>query len=103
MAKKKAENDQLGQLNEQVQQLDQELKQTAQEAQKLQAEVKQLNAQKLQLEKEKLDFEKQLEWYKARTDSSYKDQLIELEKRRVQLEGLQLFDDNAKNDEIRDY
>ena len=103
LKKKKAENDQLGQLNEQVQQLDQELKQTAQEAQKLQAEVKQLNAQKLQLEKEKLDFEKQLEWYKARTDSSYKDQLIELEKRRVQLEGLQLFDDNAKNDEIRDY
>ncbi len=103
MAKKKAENDQLGQLNEQVQQLDQELKQTAQEAQKLQAEVKQLNAQKLQLEKEKLDFEKQLEWYKARTDSSYKDQLIELQKRRVQLEGLQLFDDNASNDEIRDY
>ena len=103
MAKKKAENDQLGQLNEQVQQLDQELKQSVQEAQKLQAEVKQLNAQKLQLEREKLDFEKQLEWYKARTDNSYKDQLIELQNKRVQLEGLQLFDNNAKNDEIRDY
>ena len=102
MSKKKAENDQLGQLGQQVQQLDQELKQTTQEAQKLQAEVKQLNAQKMQLEKEKLDFEKQLEWYKARTDSSYKDQLVELQKKRVQLEGLQLFDSNPRNDEIQD-
>ena len=102
IAKKKAENDQLGQMDQKIQQMDQELKQTTQEAQKLQQEVERLNAQKVQLEQEKLEFEKQLKWYQARTDSSYKDQMIELQKKRVQLEGLQLFDNNSRNDEIKD-
>jgi len=60
MAKKKKENDQLGQLSQQVQQLDQQLKQASGEAQKLQQQVEQLNAEKLELEKQKLEFEKEL-------------------------------------------
>ena len=101
IAKRKAENDQLGQLNQQLQQMDQQLKQTTQEAQKLQQEVQKLNESKLQLEQEKLAFEKQLEWYKAKSDTSYKDQMIELEKKRVQLEGLQLIDIDPRNNEIK--
>ena len=50
LAKKKSENDQLGQLGQQVQQLDQQLKETTKEAQKLQQQVESLNAEKLKLE-----------------------------------------------------
>lgn len=103
MAKKREENNQLEQLSQQAQELEQQLQQTTSEAQKLQQQVEKLNAEKIQLEKDKLEFEKQLEWYKARTDSSYKDQLVELQKKRVQLEGLQLFDGNPRNDEIKDH
>ena len=101
IAKRKAENDQLGQLNQQLQQMDQQLKQTTQEAQKLQSEVDKLNQTKLQLEQEKLSFQKQLEWYKAKSDTAYKDQMLELEKKRVQLEGLQLIDIDPRNNEIK--
>lgn len=101
LAKKKAENDQLGKMNQQLQQMDQQLKQTTKEAQKLQQEVEQLNSQKLQLEKDKLEFQKQLEWFKAKDLSSYNQEKLEWEKKRVQLEGLQLLDDNHRNNEIR--
>ena len=101
IAKQKTEQNQLGQLNQQLQQMDQQLKQTTQEAQKLQSEVDKLNQTKLQLEQEKLSFQKQLEWYKAKSDTAYKDQMLELEKKRVQLEGLQLIDDNPKNNEVK--
>ena len=101
IAKQKAEQNQLGQLNQQLQQMDQQLKQTTQEAQKLQSEVDKLNQTKLQLEQEKLSFQKQLEWYKAKSDTAYKDQMLELEKKRVQLEGLQLIDDDPRNNEVK--
>jgi hypothetical protein len=101
ITKQKAEQNQLGQLNQQLQQMDQQLKQTTQEAQKLQSEVDKLNQTKLQLEQEKLSFQKQLEWYKAKSDTAYKDQMLELEKKRVQLEGLQLIDDDPRNNEVK--
>ena len=101
ITKKKTENDQLGKLSQQVQQLDQQLKQTSSEAEKLQKEVESLNAEKLKLEKDKLEFQKQLEWFKAKDQSSYNEQKLEWEKKRVQLEGLQLLDNNKNNDEIR--
>lgn len=101
MEKKRQEANQVNKLTEQVNQLNQQLQQTTSEAQKLQQQVQSLNAQKLALEKEKLDFTKQLEWFKARVDSSYKTELLEWEKKRVQLEGLQLLDESKRNDEIK--
>jgi len=99
--KKKQESNQLGQLSQQVQQLDQQLKQTTSEAQKLQNEVQKLNAEKLQLERDKLNFQKELDWYIARSDNRYKENSLEWEKKRVELEGLQLLDNNTRNDEIK--
>lgn len=101
LAKKRSENDQLGQLSQQVQQLDQQLKQASTEAQKLQQEVDRLNAEKIAIEKEKLQFEKELGWFNARAKSSYDEEKLEWEKKRVQLEGLQLLDQNTRNDEIK--
>ena len=53
------------------------------------------------VEKEKLEHVKAVEWFKARTDSSYKEEMLEWEKKRIQLEGLQLLDNNKQNDEIQ--
>ena len=101
MRVKKEETNQLGQLSQQVEQLNQQLQQTTQEAQKLQQQVQSLNAEKLKLEKEKLEHIKAVEWFKARTDSSYKEEMLEWEKKRIQFEALQLLDNNKQNDEIR--
>lgn len=98
---KKEETNQVGQLTQQVEQLNQQLKQAAQETQKLQQQIQSLNSEKLQLEKEKLEHSKNIDWFKARTDSSYKEEMLEWEKKRVQLEGLQLLDNNKRNDEIQ--
>ena len=99
--KKKKENDEVGQLSQQVQQLDQQLQQTTNEAQKLQKEIERLNAEKLQLEKDRLKYEQELEWFKAKDQSSFNASKLEWEKKRVQLEAAQLLDNNSRNDEIR--
>lgn len=99
--KKKSEQNQLGQLSQQVEQLTQELKQTSSEAQKLQNQINQLNAEKLKLEQDRLKYEKELEWFKAKDQSSFNASKLEWEKKRVQLEAAQLLDDNIRNDEIK--
>lgn len=99
--KKKQEANQVGQLSQNVEQLSQELKKAQQESQKLQQEVQRLNAEKLKLEREKLEHQKELEWFEAKSEDRFKDNKIEWEKKRVQLEGLQLIDQNPNNDEIK--
>ena len=99
--KKRKEANQINKLTEQANQLNQQLQQVTSEAQKLQQQVQSLNAEKMALEKEKLEFTKQLEWFKAKVESSYKTELLEWEKKRVQLEGLQLLDESKRNDEIK--
>lgn len=99
---KKQENNQLQQLDQQVNDLNSQLQQASSEMQKMQKELERINAEKLQLEQEKLKFEKELGWYKAKSDDSYKQGMVELNKKRVELEALQLLDDNPRNDEIKD-
>lgn len=101
MTKKRAENNQLGQLNQQVQELDKQLKQATSEGQKLQQEVEKLNAQKIQLESERLSFDRELGWYVAKNKAEFERAKVDEEKKRVQLEAAQLLDDNYRNDEIK--
>ena len=101
LTKKKQENGQLQQLSQQVQQLDQQLKQASSEAEKLQKEVQALNSEKLKLEQEKLEFQKEIDWFEARNAKEFNDEKLKLETQRVKLEGLQLLDDNLRNDEIK--
>ena len=101
LSKKKKENDQLNQLSQQLKQMEQQLKQTEQAAQQMQQKISSLNEEKLQLEKDRLQFETKLEWYVANNDSQYKNSKLELDKKRMDLEALQLVDINKKNDEIR--
>lgn len=98
---KKKEADQVGQMDQQIQQMEQQLKEATEAAKKLQGEVKRLNSAKLQLENEKLDFEKELEWFKAKSDKQIEEGKLEWEKKRVELEAVQLLDNNKNNDEIK--
>ena len=101
LKRKKQENDQLGQLSQQVEQMSKELQQTSNEAIKLQKELERLNQEKLKLEQEKLQFQKEIEWFKAKNENDFNKEKMEWEKKRVQLEGLQLLDDNKQNNEIK--
>lgn len=99
--KQHEENSQLGQLQQQLQQLQQELKQTQSELSKAQNKVQQLNEAKIQLEQTELKQKFEIEWFKARTDRSYKQALSEQQEKRTKLELAQLYDRNPYNDKIR--
>ena len=98
---KKKEANQAQQMAGQIEQLEKTAQQLQQELQKAQSQIQSLNQQKLQLEAERLEFEKEIEWYKEKSESKYKDSMLELEGKRVELEALQLIDDNEKNNEIK--
>ena len=102
LRRKKQENDQLSQLSQQVEQMNKELQQASSESTKLQKELDRLNQDKLKLETEKLQFQKEIEWFKAKKEEEFNKEKLEWEKKRVQLEGLQLLDNNKRNDEVKD-
>lgn len=101
MLKKRAETNQLNQLNQKVEELEAQLKQAVSEKEKLQGDVTRLNHEKLQLEAERLAFDKELGWYEAKNEAMFNEAKIDWERKRVELEAAQLLDSNPKNDEIK--
>lgn len=99
MKKQKEENDIIQKLQQQSEELQQQLQQAQKELQTAQKEIESLNAVKQQLEQEKRRTE--LEWYKAKTDRTYKNDSIEVDKKKVEIEVMQLRDGNPFNDQIR--
>ena len=99
--RKKDENNQLQKLNEAYTQAQQQLKQIQSELQKASQQVEKLNEEKLGLDKQKLKQDYDLGILKITTDKDYKGEMTEIEKRRVELEALQLLDKNRNNDEIK--
>ena len=100
MRKQKKERGEMQQLAQQVEQLSQENKQLSQELQKSQQEIKQLNEAKLQIEREKIASEEKVQMYKARTERTYREAVVENDTKRTEIELLQLNDGNPYNDEI---
>ena len=101
LKRKREEAGGMMQLQQQLEQADQQMQQLQTEAQKLQQEVERLNAEKINIEKEKLNHLKELEWYKARAAKEFNDQKIVNDKKRIEAEILQLYDNNPFNDEIK--
>jgi hypothetical protein len=101
LAKKKKENNQLVQLQQQAEQLQKQLQQLQQENKKLVSQIQKQNADKIQIDQERLAFDKELGWYNAKNESEYKEAKIEWEKKRVELEGVQLLDQNHRNDKVK--
>lgn len=100
--KQKKENNQVQQLGQQLQQAQQQLQQMQQELQKAQYQVQQLNQQKMQLEQAKLQQTSQIDMYKAETDRTYKEAVVANDKRKTDVEIMQLSDGNPYNDEIKE-
>ena len=100
MRKQKKENSQLQQMSQQLEQVSQEAKQLQQELQKAQAKIEQLNEAKLQIEKEKVAAETKVNMYKAKTERTYREAVIENDNKRTEIELLQLKDGNPYNDEV---
>ena len=100
--KQKKENNRIQQLGQKLQQAQQQLQQMQQELQKSQQQVQQLNQQKMQLEQAKLQQSSQIDMYKAETDRTYKEAVIANDKRKTDVEIMQLSDGNPYNDEIKE-
>lgn len=100
--KQKKENNQLQQLGQQLQQAQQQIQQMQQELEKSQQQVQQLNQQKMQLEQTKLQQSSQIDMYKAETDRTYKEAVVANDKRKTDVEIMQLSDGNPYNDEIKE-
>ena len=101
LKKQKAENDMLGKLQQQAGEMEQQLKQAQQQLQQAQQKIQQLNEAKLKIEQEKLQVDSRLRWYEAQTDRTYKRDTIEIDKKRAEIELLQLRDGNPFNDSIK--
>lgn len=97
----KEESNQIQQLTQQNEELQNQLKQLSSELQKAQKKVETLNQSKLELEQQDMKMKYQIEWYKANTDRTYKEAETEEQKRRTQVEIMQLSDGNPYNDKIR--
>ena len=101
---KKAEKDQLIQMQQQLQQAseqlnslnkqNQELQQALQKAQKQSGEIEQA---RLQLEQQRLELDKE----KVKNDKDYNDKMIETKNKQVEAQVAQIFDANPYNDKIQ--
>lgn len=101
MKKQKEENNMLQQLQQQAEQLQQELQKAQQQLQQYEAKIQSLNEAKIQLEQEKLRKDSEIEWYKAKTDRTFKEETLDLEQKKAEIEIRQLHDGNPYNDKIK--
>lgn len=102
IAKQKAENNQIQQLQQQGEQLQQQLQQAQKQLQQAQQQIQQLDQQKMQLEQQKLQMQYKIDWYNAQTQRTWKEKEMENDEKRVNIELAQLHDGNPYNDEIRE-
>ena len=98
---KKEENNQLQQLSQQSQQAQQQLKELQAAFEKAQAKIESLNEAKLQIDREKIQKNYETDMFKIKTTKEFNEEKIVQEKRRIDLEALQLIDTNQNNDEIK--
>lgn len=98
----KEENNQLIQLQQKLEETSQQAQQLQQELQKAQQKIQSLDEKRLGLEQQKIQLEYQVNWFKAQTDSTYKDRQAAVEEKRTEIELAQLRDGNPYNDKIKD-
>jgi len=100
-SKKKEENNQMGQMQQQLQQLQQQLMQVNQQAEQLQKENETLKKADKDLERLKSDRDYEVKKSVADSGANFNNEKIELDKKRVELEKLQLTDNSKLNDEVQ--
>lgn len=104
IAKKKEENNMLGQMQQQIQEYEQSMKELQKSMQAMQQENAQLQKQleannqfKLELEAKRIAIEQE----RVRNDKEYNDKVIETKQQQVQAQVAQIFDANPYNDKIK--
>lgn len=102
MKQQKEENNQIMQLQQQLEETSQQAQQMQAELQKAQQKIQQLDEKRLGLEQQKIQLEYQVNWFKAQTDSRYKDRQMGVEEKRTEIEIAQLRDGNPYNDKIKE-
>ena len=100
MEKQNKINEQIQQLQQQNQQLQEQYKQAMQQLQQAQQKIESLNEAKIQIEAQKIKQDAEINWFKARTDKSYKDTQNSIQSKRTEIELAQLRDGNPYNDQI---
>lgn len=99
---RKEENNQLQQAIQQSQQLEKQLQQMQSELQKAQQQIQSLNQAKIQVDQDKVNKDYEINKLKLESNVQIEKDKLEQEKRRVELEALQLIDQNKRNDEVKD-
>ena len=89
---------QLQQYEQQMKDAQQQIQQLSQENKNLQNKLETNNAEKLKLDAKRVDIEDQTRQDKA----NYNEDLIDLKKRQLEVERLQILDGNPYNDKVRD-
>lgn len=104
IARKKEENDTIGQLQQQIQQYEQNTKELQKVKQQLEQQVRQLqnqlltnNQTKLEIEAEKVAIEKE----RMRNDKEYNDKSIEVKQQQINAQVAEIYDDNPYNNKIK--
>lgn len=100
---KKAENNQLLQLQQQNEQLQQQMKEAEQQMKNLQKELEKNDSVKLEMEKQMFKAKNELDWFKAKSDKDFKEKSVENDSKRTEVEVLQMYDDNPYNNKIKNY
>ena len=100
-SKKKEEANQVQQLSQQIAQAEQQMQEMQKQAQQIQAENEQLKAKNTALDEKKVEYEYDVKKEANQNTNTFNTGKLELDKSRVELEKLQLFDENKDNDEIK--
>lgn len=100
-AKRKSENNVTQQLQQQLMQLQDQLKQATEAAQGLQKENEQLKTADRNLAKQKVDQDYEVKKTAVDNTGEFNNKKIDLDRKRIELEKLQLYDGDAENDEIK--
>ena len=99
--RKKEEENLIGKLQQKIQEYEQQLQQLSGENKKLSEKNEQLNEQKMQLESQKMQLDFQIKQMIAKTDKTYKEGILNVEERKVNIEEAQLSDGNPYNNKAK--
>lgn len=100
LREKKAENNQLQQLQQQLEEAQQNMQQMQKQLEQSTKKLAQLNEKKLNIEQQNNQMDQELGYYKIEKDAELKNRELDIIEQRNKLEAAQLLDNNPNNDEI---
>lgn len=101
ISKRRQETQNIAQMQQQLEEAQKQIQSAQQQNQQLQQKIEQLNEAKIQLEAENAKEQNKIEWYKAATDREFKENTAKNDTARTQIEQMQLYDGNPRNDEVK--